>query len=69
MNYLETRAEGWLIGSGMVESGGKQYKNRFTRAGMCWSRSGIERLIPVRSAIMSSCFEQAWNKAYNPPLN
>jgi hypothetical protein len=26
MNYLELRSEGWLIGSGMIESGGKQIK-------------------------------------------
>jgi hypothetical protein len=34
MNYLELREEGWLIGSGMVESGAKQFKDRFTGPGM-----------------------------------
>jgi len=40
MQYLEMCSEGWLIGSGMVESGGKCFKDRFTRAGMRWSHFG-----------------------------
>jgi len=40
MNYLEMRADGWLIGSGMVESGGKRFKDRFSKAGMRWSQPG-----------------------------
>ncbi len=59
MNYLELREEGWLIGSGMVESGAKQFKDRFTGAGMRWSRSGAERLLPIRAAIMSQTFDDA----------
>lgn len=35
MNYLEMREEEWPIGSGMVESGGKQYKARFCRVPAC----------------------------------
>jgi hypothetical protein len=51
MNYLEMRTEGWVIGSGMVESGGKQFKHRFAGPGMRWSRLGAERLLPIRTAI------------------
>ena len=40
----------------MVESTAKQYKERFCGAGMRWSRSGAERLIPARSAILSMRF-------------
>jgi hypothetical protein len=69
MNYLEMRTEGWVIGSGMVESGGKQFKHRFAGAGMRWSRVGAERLLPVRTAIMSNRFDQRWKAAYNSPLN
>lgn len=69
MQYLEMRSEGWLIGSGMVESGGKRFKDRFTRAGMRWSRAGAERLLPVRSAIMSKRFDARWKMAYNSPPN
>lgn len=69
MQYLEMRSEGWLIGSGMVESGGKRFKDRFTRAGMRWSRAGAERLLPVRSAIMSKRFDARWKTTYNSPPN
>jgi hypothetical protein len=67
MQYLEMRSEGWLIGSGVVESGGKRFKDRFARAGMRWSRMGAERLLPVRSAIMSRRFDARWKIAYNSP--
>jgi hypothetical protein len=69
MQYLELREEGYVIGSGMVESGGKQFKSRFCGPGMRWNRTGIERLIPIRAAIMSGCFDTAWQAAYNSPQN
>lgn len=67
MQYLEMRSEGWVIGSGMVESGAKRFKDRFTRSGMRWSRPGAERLLPIRGAIMSRHFDERWQKAYNSP--
>ena len=67
MNYLEMRMEGYPIGSGMVESAAKQYKGRFCGPGMHWSRPGAERLIPVRSAILSKRFDKTWQLAYNSP--
>ncbi len=69
MNYLDLRAEGWLIGSGTVESAAKQYKARFTGPGMRWKRPYLERLIPVRSAVMSGNFSQIWRSVYNSPAN
>lgn len=69
MQYLELREEGYVIGSGMVESGGKQFKSRFCGPGMRWSRTGLERLIPIRAAIMSGCFDTVWQVAYNSPPN
>ncbi len=69
MNYLDLREEGWLIGSGMVESGAKQFKDRFTGAGMRWSRPGAERLLPIRAAVMSHRFEAVWRLVYNSPNN
>jgi len=67
MAYLEFREEGFLIGSGMVESGAKQFKARFCGPGMRWSRPGIERLIPIRSAILSHSFDTIWPSVYNSP--
>jgi len=69
MNYLEMRAEGWLIGSGTVESGAKQYKERFTGPGMRWRRPHAEYLLPVRSAIMTGNFNQSWQSIYYSPRN
>ena len=43
---LDELQKGWLIDSG------KQFKARFSGAGMRWSRPGAERLLPIRAAIM-----------------
>ena len=67
MQYLELRENGYPIGSGMIESGIKQFKARFTGPGMRWSREGIERLIPIRTAILSQQFDAIWPSAYNSP--
>ena len=67
MNYLEMREEEWPIGSGMVESAGKQFKTRLAGPGMRWSRTGAENLLPVRCAILSGRFDEIWTKAYNLP--
>ena len=69
MQYLETREDGFPIGSGMVESAAKQYKTRFAGAGMRWSRAGLTRLLPVRTAILSQRFDRMWTLAYNSPHN
>jgi hypothetical protein len=69
MQYLELREDGFVIGSGMVESGCKQYKARFCGPGMRWSRDGIGRLIPIRSMVMGGCFDTTWQTAYNLPQN
>lgn len=67
MNYLEMREEAWPIGSGMVESAGKQFKARLAGPGMRWSRTGAENLLPVRCAILSDRFDEVWAKAQNSP--
>lgn len=67
MNYLEMREEEWPIGSGMVESAGKQFKARLAGPGMRWSRTGANHLLPIRCAILSSRFDEIWAKAQNSP--
>lgn len=67
MDYLEMRIQGWVIGSGMVESGAKQYKARLAGPGMHWSRPGAERLLAIRGAILSNRFDQLWRSAHNSP--
>ena len=62
MQYQQFQAQGFPIGSGGVESGIKQYKHRLTGAGMRWSRPGAERLIVIRSAILSDTFADLWQQ-------
>jgi len=69
MQYQELREDGFPIGSGMVESGCKQFRARFNGPGMRWSRPCLERLIPIRAAIMSRRFDQVWQAAYKSPPN
>lgn len=69
MQYMELREDGYPIGSGMVESGAKQFKARFTGSGMRWSRDGIERLLPIRAAILGGQFDLIWDDIYSSPLN
>ena len=69
MEYLDRRLEGWILGSGMVESAAKQYRARFKGPGMQWSRMGAKRLLPVRTAILSHRFDEIWQRINNPPLN
>ena len=69
MQYVEVREAGLPIGSGMVESGCKQFGARFDAAGMRWSREGAERLIPIRALILSGRYDDTWQAALNAPLN
>lgn len=69
MYYLDFRNDGWLIGSGTVESAAKQYKHRFTGPGMRWSRAGLENLIPIRSLVLSHIFTPVWQSLYFAPTN
>ena len=64
MQYLEFREEGYPIGSGMIESGAKQFKARFTGPGMRWNRDGLNHLLPIRSAILSNHFDDLWPQVY-----
>jgi len=67
MNYLEMREEEYVIGSGMIEGGAKQYQARLCGPGMRWSRAGAERIIPIRTAILSGRFADVWRQVYNSP--
>lgn len=69
MNYLAYREAGLPIGSGMIESGAKQFKARFTGPGMRWSRPGLERLIPIRAALLSHHFDALWKAVFPSPPN
>lgn len=60
MQYQQFQAQGLPLGSGGVESGIKQYKQRLAGAGMRWTRPGAERMIVIRSAILSGTLADLW---------
>lgn len=69
MQYQEVREDGLPIGSGMVESACKQFRARLAGPGMRWSRSGVERMLPIRAAAMNRDFEVWWQTVSPLPLN
>jgi hypothetical protein len=63
MQSLEFREAGWLIGAGPVESEIKQFKARLAGPGMRWSRPNAERMLVIRSAVLSRQFDSLWAAA------
>lgn len=62
MQYLEFRENGLPIGSGTVESGVKQYKQRLCGTGMRWNHNNAQRMLLIRSATLSDTFDDLWQK-------
>jgi hypothetical protein len=62
MQYLEFRENGLPIGSGTVESGVKQYKQRLCGTGMRWNNDNAQRMLVIRSATLSDTFDALWQK-------
>jgi hypothetical protein len=60
MLYAMFRAQGYPIGSGTIESGVKQFKQRLTGPGMHWSRLGAQRMLTIRAAILNRSFDRLW---------
>jgi hypothetical protein len=63
MQYAAFQEQGYPIGSGTVESGVKQFKVRLTGPGMRWSRSGAERMLVIRAAVLQDSFDTLWQRA------
>lgn len=63
MQYLEFREEGYPIGSGTVESGVKQFKQRLTGAGMRWKVTAAQQMILLRAAVLGDEFDTLWAAA------
>lgn len=63
MHYLEFRENVLPIGSGTVESGVKQYKQRLCATGMRWNYDCAQRMLVIRSASLSVTFDELWQKA------
>jgi hypothetical protein len=61
MQYLEFREEGFPIGSGTVESGVKQFKQRLCATGMIWKADNAQRMLFLRASVLSNDFDQLWD--------
>jgi len=60
MRYAQFQADGLPIGSGAVESGVKQFKQRLAGPGMRWSRPALDRMIVLRAAVLGGSFDSLW---------
>jgi len=59
--YGHFRAQGYFIGSGVIEAGCKTVVGRrMKQSGMFWGEPGAEALLGVRCQIMGPHFEAAW---------
>lgn len=63
MQYLQFREEGLPIGSGTVESGVKQFKQRLSATGMRWHLNNANRMLIIRSAVLGNEFHTLWDAA------
>lgn len=63
MQYLEFREEGFPIGSGTIESGVKQFKQRLTGSGMRWNLDNANRMLVIRAAVLGDDFDDLWARA------
>ena len=63
MQYLEFREEGFPIGSGTIESGVKQFKQRLAGTGMRWTLNNANRMLVIRAAVLGHDFDALWAAA------
>ncbi len=64
MHYPTFQAQGWPIGSGVVESGNKLVvEARLKGAGMHWSRASVNPLLALRNAVCNDRWSEAWRES------
>jgi hypothetical protein len=62
MRYDEFRAEGWPVGSGMVESGNKLVvEERLKGSGMHWVEQNVNPMLALRNAWCNERWEECWS--------
>lgn len=61
MHYGTFGAEGWPIGSGMVESANKVVvEDRLKGAGMHWADTNVNPLVALRNAVCNDRWQERW---------
>jgi hypothetical protein len=64
MQYPTFQAQGWPIGSGVVESGNKVVvEARLKGAGMHWARASVNPMLSLRNAVCNDRWEEAWQQS------
>jgi hypothetical protein len=63
MDYPTYRANGWPIGSGVTESGVKQFNKRVKGTDQFWSVPGVETILSLRALLLSQDgrWERHWD--------
>ncbi len=63
-NYGEYQAQGYFIGSGVIEAGCKTVVgSRLKQSGMFWSKSGAENILSMRCLYLGQDLDRVWTKA------
>ena len=63
MRYHELRAQGLVIGSGIVEAANRtQIAERLKRSGMRWGIAGGQAVLTFRTLVTSGRFDCAWDR-------
>lgn len=61
MDYPQFIADGWPIGSGMVESANKLVvEDRLKGAGMHWAEANVNPLLALRNAVCNDRWDESW---------
>jgi hypothetical protein len=63
MDYPTYRRKGWPIGSGVTESGVKQFNKRVKGTEQFWSLSGVETILALRALWLSQ--DDRWQRYWN----
>jgi hypothetical protein len=63
MDYPTYRRNGWPIGSGVAESGVKQFNKRVKGTEQFWSLPGVEAILALRALWLSQ--DQRWERYWN----
>lgn len=63
MQYLKFRENGLPLGSGVIESGVKQVKQRVAGAGMRWNAKNLNPILLLAGAVLAKDFHELWRDA------
>lgn len=62
MQYLEFRENGLPLGSGVIESGVKQVKQRVAAAGMRWKAQNLNPMLLIAGSVLANDFHELWHE-------